>query len=236
MGLIDDLKKRQAAPTQEVTSSGTLHITPALITVNNTEVTPEQVVESVVAGMASVYGPINPPESTVILPPEPDNVDQAAKPKRTRRTKAQIEADNALIRTAEQIASDTAAGTTLYTQVPNTKILTYDIPADAIQSTIDSVAAAYAGFTLFVDCLPSYECVYADHFITQANRQICEEFKVADYRMVEYKGPAMLSTIVLQLVQEAKPSAVYLDSQTPEGKTCLSSLNAEATAVVRGVR
>lgn len=263
MGLIDDLKKRQASapPPEAPKPEGrvvvvqsydpqakdpyskkeftipTVTVAPVTITLNNPEAIQEQAVAAVKEGVISVYGPINPPESTVILPPEPDNVDQSAKPKRTRRTKAQIEADNA--------ALVAAAGTTLADPIgeaiqagifEQAKILTYDIPADAIQAAVDAVTPPYPGFTLFVDCWPSHDCVYADHYIKQANDQICEEFKVADYRMVDYKGPAMLSTIVLQLVKEAKPLAIYLDSDTPQGKACLSALTAESTTIVRSVR
>lgn len=93
------------------------------------------------------------------------------------------------------------------------------------------------GLTLYVDCAPNNNYDEADHIIDEVKAIIAEEKNVADYRFIDFgHGPGMLSAGVVATVKERAISSLYLNTDTPEGKACLSGLVAAATTVVRSFR
>lgn len=179
---------------------------------------------------------INPPEST--LPPMPmvtstiaTDAPPTEKAKRMRRTKAQIEADNATeiakLLPPERVAEIQQE----LTEKAKSEDEAQDRHEHRQQRQLDT------GFTLYVDCSPQNMPVTdAAGFIAAAKRIVQEELKVADYRFVDYgKGQGALVSAFAKLTENITGD-IFIDSRTPEGLLVLGDLTARASYVVRGIR
>jgi hypothetical protein len=163
---------------------------------------------------ASVHtAPTTPPPpadtaaTSTILPPA-----QEAPQKRTRRTKAEMEA----ARAATQATANT-------TPEPLTS------PADSPSKW---------GYTLYVDCLPSTPVQEVSEVIRMAKAAVCEKTGKPDYRLVDFgHGPGLLALAVEDLLDQGALSGdVFVSSQMQETLAVLEVLTRKAASVVRSVR
>lgn len=178
---------------------------------------------------AAFLAPINPPESE--LAPPVHAVEEAAKtekPKRTRRTKEQIAADEAVLSTGVAAVLE-----------PADVELAHDASKDDKPATVPLVVVeeeAPKGFTLYVDCIPIGKAAKAaSGLIAAAQERIAKELGAADYRLIDFgKGVPAFIAFVDEQVDGSFDLA--LDTRTPEGAILLETLSAKASFVVRGFR
>lgn len=224
----------------------------------------------------SVYGPVNPPESVqrveispIVFPdttfqttlpdgnvlrttPEGSEIlsvqqIQEEKPKRTRRTKAQMAEAEAVKQTISVAPGVTAEDVVTSVKeslnelfTPNGNLLVYPA-AETVCAALDAEEGprpiVLEGYTLYVDCLPNREVLFADMYIAEAKVQINTLFNIADYRELKFgEGQGKLATLTAALVAQAAPSELYVNTASPEGSTVLSGLVSQAREVVRGIR
>ncbi len=188
------------------------------------------------APAASMFPPamptvaINPPEWQP--PPTPEQRAAAATEapppaaKRARRTKAQMAADALVAEVPRHV--ETGDGDYLSTE-PKT------IPAPPPPAR-DTVPAP-AGFTLYVDCMPTHgDYVEASFVFSEAKALVNTELSVKDYRFVDYGKGQGAFLIAVNHVMDKQTADIVLDSRTPEAMLCMSDLVARANLVVRGFR
>jgi hypothetical protein len=213
---------------------------------------------------------INPPESALPPPPsQPSHTSEAKdangdKPKRTRRTKEQIAADEAAKKAGKDpLGADAMAYGSATPLEPADVALANDASQDAKPATIDPVLDEKAqhavdvtvakcvpaavtravdapvveeGFTLYVDCIPIGKPAKAvARLIDKAQERIHKELGVADYRLVDF-GKGVPPFIAFVDEQVDGTFDVVLDTRTPEGAILLETLSAKAAFVVRGLR
>lgn len=198
-------------------------------------------------------GGINPPEQpsqvfaappapvVVVVPPPPPTAPEAPKPKRTRRSPAEM----AAARAAE------TQGITVIVNGPAA-------PATVAQNIVDSVTSAfvpvapapqcksqldtdYPHFTLYVNCRPDGTVTDAVEFFQEANRKVCALFQVRDYKELDFgRGLRELALETGRLAQgfidAGTLTEMYLDTTSPEGAAALIELSFRADVVVRPTR
>lgn len=203
-------------------------------------------------------GGINPPEQpgmykippTLVQQPPPvvpapaPTAPEAPKPKRSRRSPAEM----AAVRAAE------TQGITVAVNNPAP-------PAQVAQNVIDGVAAAFVPappaefvafppqadvsmrgeFTLYVNCRPDGSVPDAVEFFQEANKRVCALFKVRDYKELDFgRGMRELALETGRLAQGFIDSGtlteLYLDTTSPEGAAALIELSFRADVVVRPTR
>lgn len=187
------------------------------------------------AAVPEVFAAINPPEGKLYVPAATteESTSPVEKPKRVRRTKAQIEADEAAA-------------------VAQTNTELCDPPSPAMQHTFityageelkEVIAAQEAdvlkrtGFALFVNCIPDGDYTDASAIFAKAKEHVSHELQVADYRFAAYgKGQGAFVVAANHYLKELAPEALVLDTTTPEGALVCADFVARATFVVRGIR
>lgn len=111
-----------------------------------------------------------------------------------------------------------------------------------LERTIQTMAGARNGWTLYVDCIPFGRPAKAlDSYIASAQARMPTEGPrdeagnpVPDYRLAAFgRGAAALASFVCEAL-EGKD--LFLDTRTPEGAILLAPLSARASLVVRGLR
>ncbi len=147
------------------------------------------------------------------------------KPKRVRRTKAQMAA------LKETGLPEPYAGNETPTEAA---------PADTLQAPMAApIPVPSRGWTLYVNCTPGKGAdVFddANDLFALANAQILQDLGVPDYRMVDFgKGTGAFVACVNDLAAD-RTVDLLLDTASPEGALCLAGLTARATRVVRGSR
>lgn len=165
---------------------------------------------------------INPPEQHIPVTrtdapkdsaPAPVSTTTEERPKRHRRTKAEMEAARA--------ADASAAQPTL----PGVAVPPECMPARD-------------GWTLFVDCMPTKgadRVSYAADVMYLAHEKVEEIAGVPDYRLIDFgKGAAHFVAAFADVFDGSRD--LVLDTRTPEGAVLLESLSARAAFVVRGLR
>ncbi len=158
---------------------------------------------------------VNPPDASLSPDDQPKTEAPAVeeKPKRGRRTKAQIEADEA--------ASQREAA-----------------QADPVFPKVEQPATS-GGLTLYVDCVPvkGSEVFSMDTFVQLAVKRAAEKAGVQDYRLVEYgKGPAFVLMAFAEIFASVNPKGSFtINSRLPESAAVLGWLQDQATSVVKGV-
>jgi hypothetical protein len=172
---------------------------------------------------------INPPESETA--PEPvtasapveEKVEE--KPRRVRRTNAQIAADEA----AKAAGKKDPAGADVHAH-------TTPAPTETQERRIEAPAHVASGFTLYVDCIPCGRTARSAHFlIEKAQERILKDHGVPDYRLLDFgKGVPFFVAAVDEQVDGTFD--LMLDTRTPEGAVLLETLAAKASLVVRGLR
>ncbi len=240
--------KEDAAEVPGITNAPVGWVAPSFLLPSNQQVsTPVAQVVANLAANPELYGPTSlfPPPMPVtvaINPPEwqppPTVAERAAaavqvleetKPKRTRRTKAEMAAD------AAKEALIAAGGQHIVDQVDTYVADAPTTPPPAAPATIP--APAPAGFTLFVDCTPlAGNFVDASDVFSQAKALVNDELKVKDYRFVDYGKGQGAFLIAVNHVMDGVTSDIVIDSRTPEALLCLSDLIARSGRVVRGFR
>jgi hypothetical protein len=113
----------------------------------------------------------------------------------------------------------------------------------AVEESIDNTRDP-TGFTLYLDCFPSYPYTDAAAFIAEAKQQIRDRewpdgkggtVKVADYRYLPFgQGAGALAGLVLEAVKSEIPRHLVLSTRTPEGQIVVNDLIYAASFVVRG--
>lgn len=198
----------------------------------------EQTVKSdgIVTTIITPPGAINPPESA-LPPPAPQAAPvEEEKPRRTRRTKAEM----AAARAAEAATVDgPAAVTSAPINEPTTIVAEFDVSdvkkqlEDAVDAAID---ARREGFTLYVDCIPiGRPAKSASGLIEKAQERMLKEHGVPDYRLIDYgKGVPFFIAFVDEQVDGSFD--LVLDTRSPEGAVLLETLRAKASFVVQGLR
>jgi hypothetical protein len=103
------------------------------------------------------------------------------------------------------------------------------LPAEAIDTQ-----NVTPGFVLYLGCAPlDGDFIHLSLLVSLANNQIQREYKVADYRLVEYgKGPGMLASIVADLL-DREPHTHIVAELCPSTSVCMDILLARASKVVR---
>lgn len=222
----------------------------------------------------AAYGPINPPEAPEVVSQlfAPEQAEDfctvaadgkitfgvskatAEKPKRKRRTNAQIAADNA----KSMLSSDTLNGGASVDDGPVYEVGSDDPPwteqAEEGYHKMFPPADAQTwskregwgtevkkGLTLYINCSPQGRpVVTVDALAAQANVKVCQAYNltnstaIVDYRQVPYgQGTGMLSGTVAGMVKEMDLTEVKVSTDSPEGQACVSALSALATEVIR---
>jgi len=204
--------------------------------------------------------PINPPESKLapIVQPVVEAIQastaalEAEKPKRKRRTKAEMAAARAAEAAAQSPLSIVApamaaepvkAGQALILVQPPEAPATspQELPVVAPAPTPAPAAtpapsAGAGGFTLYVNCQPSWDTYDAGQLVEAAHEQVKQLNKVADYRLIPYQGAGCLVAQFFQLFDAvAAPGQEWtLDATTPEGALVLQGLRNRAARKVVG--
>lgn len=206
-----------------------------------------------------LYGPINPPEapevvSQLVAPEQAEDFctvtadgkitfgilkTPAEKPKRKRRTNAQIAADNA----KSMLSSDTLNGGASVDDGPVYEVGSDDPPwtEQAEEGYHKMFPPERKGLTLYINCSPQGRpVVTVDALAAQANVKVCQAYNltnstaIVDYRQVPYgQGAGMLSVSVAHMVKEMDLTEVKVSTDSPEGQACVSALTALATEVIR---
>lgn len=189
-------------------------------------VEPEDPLEAPPAAVPSQLAEgVNPPDALLSPDDQPKAETPAAAPaRRTRRTKAQIEADAKAQQATAGLAQ--SAGQILETG---------ETVAEALAITRQSPE----GFRLFVDCLPikGSATLSADGLVQSAIKLAAEKAGVLDYRLVEYgKGPAYVVMALAELTNGGQLFGDYtISSRLPENQAVLGWLMDRAQSVVKGV-
>lgn len=96
-------------------------------------------------------------------------------------------------------------------------------------------------FALYVNCIPDFEHITLDEILSNILPVFREKEGVADYRLMEYgRGPGVLVAYLAAYLTHPgtflNPGlpAIVVDTRTPEGAVCLSTLARYAQFVVRG--
>lgn len=167
---------------------------------------------------------INAPLATGVNPPDallsPDDQPKSEtsieeRPKKTRRTKAQVAADDLvnLVNTVAQV--------------------------DSVYPKVEQTPAVASALTLYVDCVPvkGSEVFSMDTFVQLAVKRAAEKAGVADYRLVEYgKGPAFVLMAFAEIFAAVNPKGSFtINSKLPESAAVLGWLQDQAVSVVKGV-
>ncbi len=180
---------------------------------------------------------INPPDALPSPDDAPTPVQEAAPPaatKRTRRTKAEMDAAKAspVVAEAQQvgdlIAPHTETGMTFAEAVRAVGLMT---PNELVKPA--------TGLTLYVDCFPTKggPAQSMDAMVQAAVVRAAKKAGVDDYRLVEYgKGPAFVTLAMAEIFQEVQPIGVFtINSRLPESGAVLGWLIDQASVVVKGV-
>jgi len=186
--------------------------------------TREAALDNAALEYSRIESPINPPEGDAppAAPAQPapaaDMVfEDVEKPKRTRRTKAQMEADAAA-------ASKPVELSKAETEVANAK---------------EETEATAPKLQLFINCRPmSLPLLHFADVVCKANERIEESEGVADYALIDFgKGAGLLRVVCVQILQEhlaktGEDVGVYLDRGTREASIMLSTLIGMSSLVV----
>lgn len=86
---------------------------------------------------------------------------------------------------------------------------------------------------LYIDCAPNIKYETAFDLFYEANLLVEKEYKVSDWRAVQYTSGAALTAAVKHVLKEHPVGSLVVDSNTAEAVACLSTLCNLAQVVVR---
>lgn len=154
---------------------------------------------------------------------------EAAKPKRKRRTKAEMEMAKIVPGTSTDLSEVAAiVGTVACDPQPKTD------PAPA-QDTAGAAEPKAIG-TLYIGCQPDHSCENAAYVFNAANWEVSEAAGLTDYRQAEYnKLQGFFVAAVVSKVKTIRPEHLFVDTRWAETNACLATLIAMADRVVRAL-
>ncbi len=147
------------------------------------------------------------------------------KVKRTRRTKAEMEAAR-----APSAAERTAP---LFTQ----ELDDAQISRAQTENAGEDMTPEKQSYTLYIDCVPP---TYTDasELYELANKAVCEKAGVPDYRLLKYgEGQGLLVVAMKDLIDQGfVTGAVFVNTNLAQAGICLSLLQSHASRVVMSTR
>ncbi len=159
--------------------------------------------------------------TSVTVPPE-------TKPKRTRRTKAQMELA-AKDAAAPPMHVEMGEDTYVYDAATISPPATIPVPPPVVPYTYPS----HEGFTLYLDCAPEgRNTLRASDLYGKVNAGLQASFNASNFRLIKFEGPGLFVAGFTKLFDEA-PQDIIVDTRTAEGLLVLESLRARAGMVVR---
>lgn len=114
------------------------------------------------------------------------------------------------------------------------KGVTEEVVVDMVADTIP--APTGGDFILLVNCFSDLAPIKQFSDIVRPVLEAVQEREgVADYRLIDFKGPGMLAAALFTFLQDNPQSGrIMLDARTDEGKHCLPTMERFAKEVIRG--
>ena len=201
---------------------------------NGVAAAPAPVAAPVAARVPTVVQ-IGAPAAAVVAPDAPDDEDdetptpaipaspppsvQADKPKRTRRTKAEIEAAKAAETTQETPVAAPARQIELDAPVAAPTAAPTATRLIELNAPVSKTAAVQTRPTLYIDCIPTKgphagKAVMYEEWLAPLLAHICEEMNVVDVRLIDYgKGEGILAAAIRSQIADI-PEAVCVTGIT----------------------
>lgn len=169
------------------------------------------------------------------------------KAKRTRRTKAQIAADNLADlhkngtshAAPEQVPGIEAAGVIVKSETseafpPDTYVADpVTIPAPPSVGVVAPGCVPNKTVTLYLDCAPEgLGILRASDLYAEVNAGLEKTFSASNYRLIKYEGPGLFVAGFMKLFDQ-NPQDIVVDTRTAEGLLVVEVLRARAGMVVR---